>query len=76
VTTDDALNPVIIEGSATDESADRDVRLFTDTLNAKYKTDYGVEFFTENALFAVTPEWAFGLLESDFSGSPTCWERV
>jgi len=75
ITTDDALNPVIIEGSAARESDDGPVRLFTDTINAKYGTDYGVEFFSDNALFAVTPERVFGLLESDFSGSPTCWER-
>jgi len=74
VTTDDALNPVIIEGTAVSQSDGGDVQLFTDTVNAKYGSDYGVEFFSDNALFAVTPQRVFGLMESDFSGSPTCWE--
>lgn len=75
ITTDKAHEPVVIEGEAEvidDLSA---IRAFTDQSNQKYRTDYPLEFFTQpsNACFRVRPLWAFGLTESDFTGSPTRW---
>ena len=75
ITTDNAHEPVVIEGEAEvidDLSA---IRAFTDQSNQKYRTDYPLEFFTQpsNACFRVRPLWAFGLTESDFTGSPTRW---
>ena len=75
ITTDNAHEPVVIEGEAEvidDLSA---IRAFTDRSNQKYRTDYPLEFFTQpsNACFRVRPLWAFGLTESDFTGSPTRW---
>lgn len=75
IATDNPYEPVIIEGRAVlieDESA---IVRFVAAVNEKYQTDYGVEFFArpENGCFLVRPEWAFGLLESDFTGSPTRW---
>jgi hypothetical protein len=48
---------------------------FVSATNQKYKTDYSVDFFSpdNNACYAVPPTWAFGLTESDFTGSPTRW---
>jgi hypothetical protein len=73
ITTDDALEPVVVDGVAdriTDRAANE---VFKDGVNDKYGTSYEVDFFLENATFVVRPSWAFGLLESDFGGSPTCW---
>jgi pyridoxamine 5'-phosphate oxidase-like protein len=75
ITTDNAFEPVVIEGEAElidDLSA---IRAFTERSNQKYGTDYPLEFFTQpsNACFRVRPVWAFGLTESDFTGSPTRW---
>ena len=73
ITTDDALEPVVVDGVAervTDRAANQ---VFKDGVNAKYGTSYEVDFFLENATFVVRPSWAFGLLESDFGGSPTTW---
>ncbi len=55
ITTDDAYEPVIIEGAAvriTDLSA---VARFVAATNQKYKTDYAVDFFNpdSNACFQV-----------------------
>jgi PPOX class probable F420-dependent enzyme len=75
VTTDDALNPVILEAVAeVVVDADR-IRGFLDLLNAKYATDYGLDFLDPsiNATVRTTPRAAFALLQGDFTGSPTRW---
>jgi hypothetical protein len=75
LTTDDALEPVIIEGDA-ERITDLD-RLagFMAALDAKYETDYGAEFADPavNGVWRVAPDRAFGLVEEDFTGSPTRW---
>ncbi len=45
-------------------------------MNAKYDTDYSVDFYdpSVNGVFRVEPAWAFGVAEDDFSGSPTRWD--
>ena len=74
VTTDNALEPVVLEGSAellTEPSA---VESFTRACNAKYETDYTVEFFGDNALLRVVPTLVLALDSADFTGSPTRWQ--
>jgi hypothetical protein len=71
VTTDNPLEPVVVEGVAERRT---DVKPFVDRTNAKYETDYSVEFFAANALWRVEPTWVFALTESDFTGSPTRWQ--
>jgi PPOX class probable F420-dependent enzyme len=75
IATDNAYEPVVIEGEAVliDELAP--IGAFVAETNRKYKTDYSVDFFnrTDNACFKVVPTLAFGLTESDFTGSPTRW---
>ena len=73
-TTDDPLEPVVIEGTAERHHGTATIREFTDLVNAKYETDYTVDFFGDNALFRLVPAKAIGLLESDFTGSPTRWD--
>ena len=71
VTTEDPREPVVVEGVAVSRRDDAEV--FVRLLNAKYDTNYEAGFFAENALYAVTPERAFGMVESAFATSPTRW---
>jgi general stress protein 26 len=76
VTTEDANDPVVLEGLAelvtAPEALERVLRLE----NQKYGTDYGIEMLDPqlNATFRVRPTWAFGLRQDDFQGSPTRWQ--
>ena len=75
IATDNAYEPVVIEGDAILIDDPAAIGTFVAEINQKYKTDYSIDFFnpTDNACFKVAPAWAFGLTESDFTGSPTRW---
>ena len=73
VTTEDASDPVVMEGSAelvTDPDA---LATMLALENAKYDTNYTIELLDPdvNAVYRVRPRWAFGLRQDDFTGSPT-----
>jgi Pyridoxamine 5'-phosphate oxidase len=75
IATDNAWEPVVIEGVAvvvTDHDA---LARFIALENDKYETDYSVDFLdpSVNTTFRVAPSWAFSLTEDDFEGSPTRW---
>jgi PPOX class probable F420-dependent enzyme len=75
VTTEDATDPVMIEGTAeviTDLAA---IARFLGLSNAKYDVDLQPDFLDPavNATIAVRPHRAFGMLHDDFTGSPTRW---
>jgi hypothetical protein len=73
ITTDNPLQPVVVEGEA-DRVVDHEaIEQFTARVNQKYRTEIAVEFFTENACFRLEPHRVFSLDESDFTGSPTRW---
>jgi len=74
--TDDALNPVVVEGLAELRNGADDRRSYLDAMNAKYSVDYGLDFLdgVANLLFRVLPHTAFGMLHEDFAGSPTRWK--
>ena len=74
ITTDNPLQPVAVHGSTLLVGEEAEIERFTRWVNVKYGTDIAVSFFAENACFRLTPATAFGLDESDFTGSPTCWE--
>ena len=74
VTTDNALEPVVVEGVAVRVDDRAAVQTFTDAINAKYDEQIAVDFFAENALFAVRPKVVLALIEADFAGSPTRWQ--
>jgi PPOX class probable F420-dependent enzyme len=75
VTTDDALDPVILEGDAELVRGPAGIARFLDLLNAKYATAYGLDFLDPalNATVRVLPRTAFALLQADLTGSPTRW---
>ncbi len=75
IATDDPYEPVVLEGTAeivTDPAA---LRTYLDAMNAKYETSYDADFLdpAANASMRLRPEKAFGLVEKDFTGSPTRW---
>jgi PPOX class probable F420-dependent enzyme len=73
VTTEDARNPVVVEGTAVRVVDDDRFGWFASLTNAKYSVDYGADFFRANALVRVTPVWAFGLVDDEFTTTPTRW---
>ncbi len=75
ITTDNAYEPVVIEGEAASIDGPAAIGTFVAEINRKYETDYSIDFFnpTDNACFRARPTWAFGLTEADFTGTPTRW---
>lgn len=76
VTTEDADNPVVLDGIAELITAPKDLATILELENAKYSTDYGIEMLDPalNSCFRVRPQWAFGVQAGDFTGSPTRWD--
>jgi nitroimidazol reductase NimA-like FMN-containing flavoprotein (pyridoxamine 5'-phosphate oxidase superfamily) len=75
LTTDNAREPVVLQGTA-ELITDLDrLRQFLDATNRKYSTEYTMELMDpeKNACFRVRPAWVFGLATDDFTGSPTRW---
>jgi general stress protein 26 len=75
VTTENAAEPVVVEGLAEVISDPEALTRMLALENAKYQTDYSIELLDPavNATIRVRPRWAFGLAEGDFTGSPTRW---
>lgn len=75
VTTDDPFEPVIVKGVAELVTDETQLANVLDAENRKYETEYGIEMLDPaiNCCFRVWPRQAFGLLERDFTGSPTRW---
>lgn len=75
LTTDDAHQPVVLDGVAS-RVVDLDpIAAFAEAVDRKYATAYGPDFYhpARNATYQVTPRSVFGLDDADFSGSPTRW---
>ncbi|HLJ99311.1 MAG TPA: molybdopterin-dependent oxidoreductase, partial [Streptosporangiaceae bacterium] len=75
VTTEDASDPVILEGIARIAVEPAILQRVVDLMNAKYRTDYGIGFLdpSRNATVGVRPHRVFSLRAGDFTGSPTRW---
>jgi hypothetical protein len=82
VTTDNAQEPVILEGVAGLVTERSEVEVFTGVLRRKYSAEwldevYTVDFFDTNvgggATYRITPVSVFALKETEFSTSPTRW---
>ena len=75
IATDNAWEPVVVEGVATVVTDHDALARFIALENEKYATDYGVDFLdpSVNTTFRVAPSWVFSLTEEDFEGSPTRW---
>lgn len=75
VTVEDAMNPVIVEGTAELVTEPEALARLLALENAKYNTNYTIELLDPdiNSAFQVYPRRAFGLRQDDFTGSPTRW---
>lgn len=75
IATDDAHEPVVVEGTVEVVRNAAAIEAYALLVNDKYETDYETSFYdpAANSVFEVTPSWAFSLTEDDFSGSPTRW---
>lgn len=75
VTTEDAADPVIMEGSAELVTEPEALATMLALENAKYDTNYTIDLLDPdvNSVYRVRPRWAFGLRHDDFTGSPTRW---
>jgi general stress protein 26 len=73
--TEDATNPVVVEGVASKVDDVEQKQRFLDLVNEKYATSYELDFLNPEttAVLRVEPTWAFALRQDDFSGSPTRW---
>ena len=75
VATDQASEPVVLEGRAEVVKDLEVLEAVLDLENRKYGTSYTMEMLDPavNACFRVRPSWVFGLAAADFTGSPTRW---
>ena len=75
LTTDDARDPVVLEGVAERVVDAGAIRTFLAAVNAKYGSTLTEEFLDPavNATIAVRPVTVFALSGADFTGSPTRW---
>lgn len=74
VSTEDASDPVVVEGTAAEASDAAVLRDCVATLNAKYPGDwYELPTAAHSGYYLVTPVRAYGLRHGDFAGSPTRW---
>lgn len=76
IATEDAEDPVVLEGVATHIIDAESLAKVLAWENAKYQTDYSIETLDPavNACFRVAPTWVFGIKKGDFTGSPTRWD--
>ncbi|MGZ4659625.1 MAG: pyridoxamine 5'-phosphate oxidase family protein [Blastococcus sp.] len=75
LTTDDARNPVVVEGVAERLTDPARIAAFLDAVNAKYDADLAIDFLDPevNGSYAVRPVTVIALTDGDFTGSPTRW---
>jgi len=75
VTTDDARNPVVVEGQVTRATRPEVIAVFVAAMNAKYGAGMTTDFQDPavNGTYAVTPVAAIAMTHDDFTGSPTRW---
>jgi hypothetical protein len=75
IATDDPLRPVVLDGVAEFVRDTARISAFLEHSNRKYDTSYGPDFLDPaiNATIRVPPRQVIGLIEEDFTGSPTRW---
>jgi PPOX class probable F420-dependent enzyme len=75
LTTDDAQNPVVLDGVAARVTDPGAIAGFLDAVNAKYDAGLAIDFLDPevNGSYAVRPSTVIALTHGDFTGSPTRW---
>ena len=76
VTTDNPIEPVVLEGVAEVIRELAAIQELVSRLNDKYSSDITLEFMDPdvNATLRVRPRWVFSLDDKQFTESPTRWE--
>ena len=76
ITTDNPLEPVVVEGVAEAVTEMSVIEDMVHGINDKYGSDVTVDFMDAdvNATIRVAPRWAFGLIDAEFAESPTRWD--
>ncbi len=76
MTTDNPIEPVVVEGVAEVVREPGAIQEMVARVNAKYSSDVTVEFMDPevNATLCVRPRWVFGLNDKEFTDSPTRWQ--
>ena len=76
MTTDRPQEPVVVEGIVEPTRDIAEIASFLRGMNAKYAVEYDVDFLDPNVngTYGLRPHRVFGLVEADFTGSPTYWE--
>jgi PPOX class probable F420-dependent enzyme len=72
ITTENAEEPVVIEGRAELVQAREEIERAADMLDAKYG-GITAAFLAANTVVRMSPRWAFGIAHDDFTGSATRW---
>jgi hypothetical protein len=73
IATENANEPVVIEGRAEFARTRDEIAPIAELLDAKYG-GMTLDFLAQHATIAVRPRWAFAIAHDDFTGSPTRWE--
>ena len=75
IATDNAVEPVVLDGSVEVVTDLESRQTFIAATNAKYGLDYSVDFLDPavNVTYRLRPRVAIGLVEADFAGTPTRW---
>ena len=75
MTTDDARNPVVVDGVAVRVTRPAEIEVFVAAMNGKYEAGMTTDFQDPevNGTYAVTPERVIAISGDDFTGSPTRW---
>jgi hypothetical protein len=73
VSTDNPLEPIVVQGRALRVTGRDALAAMLEAENAKYGTSYGMDMVdpASNSVFSLRPEWVFALDSRDFTGSPT-----
>lgn len=76
VTTDNAQEPVVVEGRAEIIDNRALLAIFLNRINTKYRTNYTLDFLDPqvNSCVKVTPNRVFALAQENFTGSPTRYD--
>lgn len=75
VSTEDAGNPIVLDGEADLIANPALIAIFLNRINTKYRKNYSLEFMDPKlkVCYRVKPKVAIGVEEQNFTGSATRW---
>jgi general stress protein 26 len=75
IATENGTEPVIVHGRVEIVTDGARIEQFAATINAKYDENIEVDFYDpeHNRLYRIAPERVIGMVEQDFTTSPTRW---